>query len=76
MSIIGKNIRKVLKTNGHTAAWLAERIGVSRTHVYRIFKKKNIDVQLLLRISIALRHDFFAQFSKSVEKSLIETKEQ
>ena len=69
MHNIGHNIKEVLEAQGHTATWLAERIGVSRTHIYRIFRKENIDVMLLLRISRALGHDFFAYYSRLLDSN-------
>lgn len=45
------------------ASWLAQQICVTRTHVYKIFDKETIDLLLLLRISRALNHDFFAELS-------------
>ena len=60
---IGQRIKSVLLSQGHTALWLAERLGCERTNVYDIFKRGDINVNLLIRISIALEHDFFAELS-------------
>lgn len=61
---IGHRILEIMTQQGRTAAWLAARICVSRTHVYKIFRKDSIDMAMLMRISQALRHDFFAEISR------------
>lgn len=60
---IGKRIYEVLSEQGRPASWLAEKIFVTRTHIYKIFEKESIDCQLLMRISKALDHDFFAELT-------------
>lgn len=61
---IGERIKEVLRASGHNARWLAEQIPCERTNVYSIFRRKNIDVELLHRLSVILGHDFFADMSK------------
>lgn len=60
---IGHRIREVLTEQRRPASWLAARICVTRTHVYKIFEKHTLDTELLLRISRVLGHDFFADIS-------------
>lgn len=60
---IGHRIREVLTEQRRPASWLAARICVTRTHVYKIFEKQTLDTDLLLRISRVLGHDFFADIS-------------
>ena len=60
MSIhIGKLIKSVLKLQGRSAKML----NCNRCNVYNIFKKENLDTELLKRISIILNHNFFQEFS-------------
>lgn len=63
---IGTLIRERLETDGHSVAWFARQICCTRTHVYKIFNKENIDTELLRRISRVLNHDFFADLSSSL----------
>ncbi len=63
---IGHRIREVLAGQRRSAAWLAESICVTRTHVYKIFDKRTIDIDLLMRVSRALDHDFFAELSRAM----------
>ena len=51
---IGKHIEMILRKQGKSAAWLATQIPCERTNVYNIFKRKSLDVRLLMRISVIL----------------------
>lgn len=59
---IGSLINAELHRQHRQAAWLARQICCDRTNVYKIFKKSSIDTELLCRISVALSHDFFADY--------------
>ena len=48
-----------------TVVAFARSIPTSRENVYRIFRKNNIDIKMLQRISIVLEHDFFKDISDS-----------
>ena len=61
---IGKHIEEILRKQGKSAAWLASQIPCERTNVYNIFKRKSLDVRLLMRISVILEHDFFKELSE------------
>ena len=60
---IGQLIKEVMKQKGVTATQLANDICCTRPHIHRIFRKDNIDIGLLQRISKALDHDFFRDLS-------------
>ena len=61
---IGQHIKEVMRQQGTTATKLAEDICCTRPHVHKIFRKDNIDIALLRRISEALDHDFFRDLSE------------
>ncbi len=63
---IGKMIRKRLEADGHTVVWFASQIHCSRVNAYKIFSKRSIDTELLIRICKALDHDFFRDISNSL----------
>lgn len=65
---IGKIIEEELRRQERTVTWLADKISCERTNVYSIFKRDSIDTQLLVRISLALNHNFFAYYMKELEK--------
>lgn len=60
---IGHLIREELRRQGHNNEWLADRIGVCPRTLQRIYNKPSIDTQQLLRISQALRTDFFHPYT-------------
>lgn len=60
---IGQHIKEVMKRQGVTATQLAKDICCTRPHVHKIFRKENIDLVLLWRISHALNYDFFRDLS-------------
>jgi len=60
---IGQHIKEVMRQNGVTATQLAKDIYCTRPHIHKIFRKDNIDIALLQRISLALNHNFFKDLS-------------
>jgi len=60
---IGQHIKEVMRQQGVTATQLAKDICCTRPHIHRIFRKENMDIALLERISKALNHDFFRDLS-------------
>lgn len=65
---IGERIKEVLLEKGHNACWLSERIPCERSNVYHIFKRCDIGIELLFRISEILDHDFFAELSEELRQ--------
>ncbi len=63
MKPIGKLIHDRLKEREQTVKEFAEAIGYQRSNAYRIFNQTTIDTGLLMRISVFLEHDFFADYS-------------
>lgn len=68
---IGNLILQELSAQRRSASWLAEQLACDRTNVYKIFKKKSIDTQLLLRISRILDKDFFSAYTVHLHKPQI-----
>lgn len=62
---IGSLISDELRRQRRPTAWLAQEICCDRTNVYKILRKGSIDTELLCRISVALSHDFFAEFQSA-----------
>ena len=60
---IGEKIKAVLKEQRRSAIWLADQLNCNRVNVYDIFDGQTIDTELLMRISIALKYDFFEYFT-------------
>ena len=55
---IGQLIKSELKRQGRTVSWLAEKIVCEKTNIYKMFRRKSIDLEQLMRISEALNHNF------------------
>lgn len=47
--------------------WFARQLGCSRTNVYKIFGKENIDTGLLLRISRIMGYNFFQHYNATLK---------
>lgn len=65
---IGNLIKAELARQGRSITWLAKQLNCSRQNAYKIFRRKWIYTDLLLRISIILDYDFFKYFSDWLEK--------
>ena len=64
---IGQRIHEELKQQGRTVAWLAKQLGMERTSLYYTFRQNSIDLELLLRISFFLNHNFLQDISDSLK---------
>ena len=67
---IGQHIRQQMYIKSKTTSWLAHELAYSRTNVYKIYDKKSIDTDLLLRISKLLQYDFFEVYSQAIGNSV------
>jgi len=60
---IGHEIQAVFKDKGWSISLFAEKLHFDRTNIYRIFKRKSIDTDLLFEISKVLNYNFFTLYS-------------
>lgn len=67
---IGKLIEAELHRQEHSVTWLARKLYCDRTNVYNIFKRTSIDTELLYRISIILKHNFFSYYFIEIQEEL------
>ena len=73
---IGQLIERTLKKQGRTVTWFAGQLCCTRPNVYKIFKKDNMDIKLLVRISDILQVDFFSVYSRQrQERNAVSKKE-
>ena len=63
-------IRAELKAQGRTVTWFAKTIHTDRGNVYKILNKDTIDLQLLVRISKLLHHNFLRDYSKAIDSEV------
>lgn len=61
---IGSIIENMVRKSGMSITTFAERIGCVRKNVYDIFKRNDISIDLLAKISQVLGHNFFEDVSK------------
>lgn len=66
---IGNLIRQNLKERGYTVVWFATQLAYTRVNVYKIFEKKSLDTDLLMRISVILGTNFFKPYYDEFEDS-------
>lgn len=59
-----------MELQGKTVSWMARRLSCCRTNVYKIYEKKSIDMDLLMRISYLLDYNFFSVYSEEWKKSV------
>ena len=53
-----------MESQERTPTWLARKINCERPNIYYIFQQPSINTELLLKISIALNHDFSSYYSR------------
>ncbi len=63
---IGKLIEKELRRQERSVSWFARKLYCDRSNVYDIFRRENIDADLLLRISMILNHNFFQYYMEQL----------
>lgn len=64
---IGQIIEAELHKQERSVTWFANKLYCDRTNVYKIFKRGSLDSDLLLRISIILKHNFFIYYLQELE---------
>lgn len=67
METIGQLIKDEMKAQERSVAWLARKLCIDRSNVYRLFLKNSIDTDLLARICVVLNKDFFAILSQRIK---------
>lgn len=60
---IGTIIRAELGRQGHTVAWLSRQLNIQRPNCYRILRAGSLQSDLLLRISVVMKHNFFSYYT-------------
>ena len=52
-----------MKEEGRTKKWLANQVGCDPSCLCKTLKKSSMDTALLMNICLALKHDFFEDFT-------------
>ena len=64
MEPIGLQIEEELRRQERSVSWFARKLCCNRQNVYDIFRRTNIDAELLLRISLILGRNFFDEYAE------------
>lgn len=64
---IGAMIENEFRRQGRQVKWLAQSLGCNRSNVYGIFRRKNIDIYTLIKLSKILQYNFFAEIVPIVD---------
>ena len=70
----GKKVKEHFAASGLSVSEFARRLNCHRQNVYDIFKRQNIDLSLLQRISKVLEHDFVTELYGTRQTSKITLK--
>ena len=55
---IGQLIQEEMNLQGRNVTWLAKGIFCEKSNVYKMFKRKSIDLAQLMKVSEVLNHNF------------------
>lgn len=62
---IGPKIQEVFERKNMKLSDFADELGTVRQNVYRIFKKRDLDTGLLIKVSKVLDHNFFHYYQSN-----------
>ena len=65
---VGHIIKAVFDEQGRKVNWFAEKMCCSRTNIYKMFEKQNLDSGMIALASKALNHDFFLDISNKMNE--------
>lgn len=60
---MGKLIRAELDRQEHSVSWFARKVQTEYSNCFYIFKRQFVDVDLLMKISVVLQHNFFIEMA-------------
>lgn len=69
---IGQLVADELKRQGQSVQWLAKQINTSLQNCYKLLHATSVNTDTLLRISMALNHNFFSDYATQMELPLVE----
>lgn len=67
---VGLLVRAELSRQNQTVTWLANQLSIQRTNCYRILGAQSVHTAMLERLSIAMNHDFFADYSAQLKQNV------
>lgn len=67
---LGQMIQDEMHRQGRSVGWLAKEIYCEKSNVYKMFKRRSIDVVRLMKISEVLNHNFLRDCFDEVDGEL------
>jgi hypothetical protein len=67
---IGAEIQKMAKTRRMSSSSIAKKLGVTRSNMPHIFRRKAIDTDLLFKLSEILDYNFFDLYAGALRKKM------
>jgi len=67
---IGRAIKGELERQERSIAWLARKIGCDASSLSRHLKKQYIEMDIVVRSSVALGHNFGEEFLKHIKERM------
>lgn len=67
---IGNCIKEELKRQDRSIAWLSRQVFCDRSNLSRVLQNQYVDIDLLRRISISLKCNFFQRISDDVQRNI------
>lgn len=67
---MGELVKRKAEELNLGASYLAERLNYHRQNVYDLYRRKNIDGPILVKISKALGYDFFQHYRRHIDPEL------
>ena len=64
---VGKMIKEELDRQGRTVVWFAKHIYCEKSNVYKMFRRKSIDLDQLMTVSTVLDHNFLRDCYEELE---------
>jgi len=64
---VGQMIREEIARQDRDMAALAQEIGCCRTNIYKICSRTSVDTDTLIRLSVALGHNFLGELAAEVD---------
>ncbi len=64
--LVGRMVVIEMLRQEKKASWLAREVNRERSSIYKMFGRDSLDVNMLIQISLLLKHDFFKDISERV----------
>ena len=67
---VGEAIINDLQEEGRTVVWLAKKIGMGRASIYYHLNADSFSLEMLWKISLAMKHNYLADYSTALGKQI------